>query len=67
LYSPGTTFASRAQAEAAIFRHYGWCNPRRIQAGLGGLSTYEYEAAHHSRHQHEPAPMIIQPQPVHPR
>ena len=46
LYWPGTTFATRAQAEAAIFRYIdGWYNPRRIQVGLGGLSPDEYEAA----------------------
>lgn len=68
LYWPGTTFATRSEAEAAIFRYIdGWYNPRRIQAGLGGLSPNEYEAAHHSRHQHKPAPIIIQPQPVHHR
>jgi putative transposase len=45
LYWPGTTFATRAQAEAAIFRYIdGWYNPRRIQAGLGGRSPDEYEA-----------------------
>jgi putative transposase len=45
LYWPDTTFATRAQAEAAIFRYIdGWYNPRRIQAGLGGLSPDEYEA-----------------------
>jgi putative transposase len=45
LHWPGTTFATRAQAEAAIFRYLdGWYNPRRIQAGLGGLSPDEYEA-----------------------
>ncbi len=27
--------------------HYGWYNPRRIQAGLGGLSPEEYEDAYH--------------------
>jgi hypothetical protein len=46
LYWPATSFATRAQAEAAIFRYIdGWYNPRRIQAGLGGLSPDEYEAA----------------------
>ncbi|CAM04222.1 IS3 family transposase [Saccharopolyspora erythraea NRRL 2338] len=39
LYWPGTTFATRAEADAAIFRYIdGWYNPRRIQQGLGGLS-----------------------------
>ena len=27
--------------------HYGWYNPRRIQAGLGGLSPDEYEETYH--------------------
>jgi transposase InsO family protein len=41
-----TTFATRADAQSALFRYIdGWYNPRRIQAGLGGLSPDEYEAA----------------------
>lgn len=32
-------FATRAEAEVALFRYIdGWYNPRRIQEGLGGLS-----------------------------
>ncbi len=38
VYWPGAVFATRAEAEAAIFRYVdGWYNPRRIQEGLGGL------------------------------
>jgi putative transposase len=44
VYWPGTTFATRAQAEHALLRYIdGWYNPRRIQEGLGGLSPDEYE------------------------
>jgi putative transposase len=68
MYWPGTSFATRAEAEAAIFRYVdGWYNPRRIQEGLEGLSPDEYEEAHYSRQEHQPAPIIIQPQPVHHR
>ena len=46
IYWPATTFATRAEAQAALFRYIdGWYNARRIQAGLGGLSPDEYEAA----------------------
>ena len=52
VYWPGTTFATRTEAEHALVRYIdGWYNPRRIQAGLGGLSPDEYEDAHH---QHTP-------------
>ena len=48
MYWPGTTFATRAEAEHALVRYIdGWYNPRRIQAGLGGLSPDEYEDAYH--------------------
>ena len=48
LYWPGTTFATRAEAEHALVRYIdGWYNPRRIQAGLGGLSPDEYEDQYH--------------------
>ena len=48
VYWPGTTFATRGEAEAALLRYIdGWYNPRRIQAGLGGLSPDEYEDAYH--------------------
>lgn len=68
MYWPGTSFTTRAEAEAAIFRYVdGWYNPRRIQEGLNGLSPDEYEEAHYSRQPHQPAPVIIQPQPVHHR
>ena len=54
LYWPGTTFATRAEAEHALVRYIdGWYNPRRIQAGLGGLSPDEYEDRYH-RQQHDP-------------
>ena len=54
LYWPGTTFATRAEAEHALLRYIdGWFNPRRIQAGLGGLSPEEYEDAYH-RAQRDP-------------
>jgi len=44
LYWPGTTFATRTQAEHAVVRYIdGWYNPRRIQAGLGGLPPDEYD------------------------
>lgn len=47
VYWPGTTFATRAEAEHALIRYIdGWYNPRRIQAGLDGLSPDEYEEAH---------------------
>ncbi|GLB87026.1 IS3 family transposase (plasmid) [Mycobacterium avium subsp. hominissuis] len=50
IYWPARTFATRAEAEAALFRYIdGWYNPRRIQAGLGGLSPDEYEAAWYAR------------------
>ena len=48
LYWPGTTFTTRAEAEHALLRYIdGWYNPRRIQAGLGGLSPDEYEETYH--------------------
>lgn len=50
IYWPARTFATRAEAEAALFRYIdGWYNPRRIQVGLGGLSPDEYEAAWYDR------------------
>ena len=55
LYWPGTTFTTRAEAEHALLRYIdGWYNPRRIQAGLGGLSPDEYEDRYH-RDLHHPA------------
>jgi putative transposase len=55
LYWPGTTFATRTEAEHALLRYVeGWYNPRRIQAGLGGLSPDEYEDRYH-RDLHHPA------------
>jgi putative transposase len=54
MYWPGTTFATRAEAEHTLIRYIdGWYNPRRIQAGLGGLSPEEYEDAYH-RAAHDP-------------
>jgi putative transposase len=48
LYWPGTTFVTRTEAEHALLRYVeGWYNPRRIQAGLGGLSPDEYEDRYH--------------------
>lgn len=59
VYWPNTTFATRAQAEAALVRYIdGWYNPRRIQQGLGGLSPDEYEEAHHRRQDHHDAASI---------
>lgn len=50
IYWPSKTFATRAEAEATLFRYIdGWYNPRRIQAGLGGLSPDEYEQVYHDR------------------
>jgi putative transposase len=54
LYWPGTTFATRTEAEHALVRYIdGWYNPRRIQAGLDGLSSDEYEDRYHCQ-QHDP-------------
>lgn len=65
VYWPGATFATRAEAEAAIFRYVdGWYNPRRIQEGLGGLSPDEYEEAYYTQQQDQPAPATIQPDPA---
>jgi putative transposase len=53
---PGTTFATRAEAEHALLRHIeGWYNPRRIQADLGLLSPGEYVKIYHRarRHRHD--------------
>ncbi|WP_425474127.1 IS3 family transposase [Saccharopolyspora dendranthemae] len=61
MYWPGTTFATRAEADAALFRYIdGWYNPRRIQHDLGGLSPDEHEQAHHTQHEAE----SIQPAPA---
>jgi len=54
VYWPQTTFATRVEAEHALVRYIdGWYNPRRIQAGLGGMSPNEYEDAYH-RAQRDP-------------
>ncbi|WP_342660106.1 Putative transposase InsK for insertion sequence element IS150 [Rhodococcus ruber] len=48
MYWTATTFATRSEAELALFRYIGgWYNSRRIQTGLGGLSPDEYERAYH--------------------
>jgi putative transposase len=67
IYWPATTFATRADAQAALFRYIdGWYNPRRIQQGLAGLSPDEYEAAWQARQlQHQPA--TLQPEGAYPR
>jgi putative transposase len=54
LYWPRTTFATRTEAQHALVRYIdGWYNPRRIQAGLDGLSPDEHEDRYH-RQQHDP-------------
>lgn len=61
VYWPGTTFTTRAEADAALFRYIdGWYNPRRIQHHLGGMSPDEYEQAHHTQHDAD----SIHPDPV---
>lgn len=51
IYWSAITFAARAEVEAALFRYIdGWYSPRRIQAGLGGLSPDEYEEAYYTEH-----------------
>jgi putative transposase len=55
IYWPGTTFATRPEAEHALIRYIdGWYNPRRIQAGLDGLSPDEYEDAYHRHTRPDP-------------
>ena len=67
IYWPATTFATRVEAQAALFRYIdGWYNPRRIQAGLSGLSPDEYEAAWQAR-QHQPHSATLQPETADPR
>jgi putative transposase len=62
-YWLGTTFATRAEAEAALLRYIdGWYNPRRIQQGLGGLSPDEYEEAYDIQ-QDQQELASIQPEP----
>src|SRR5215218_6547718 len=54
MYWPGTTFATRSEAEHALIRYIdGWYNPRRIQTGLGALSPEKHEDAYH-RAQRDP-------------
>jgi putative transposase len=62
IYWPANTFATRADAQSALFRYIdGWYNPRRIQAGLGGLSPDEYEAAWQAR-QSQPHSATLHPE-----
>jgi putative transposase len=62
IYWPGNTFATRAEADAAIFRYIdGWYNPRRIQEGLDGLSPDEYEEMWSIRRQTGPAMIPAEP------
>lgn len=68
IYWPATIFATRAEAQAALFRYIdGWYNPRRIQEGLDGLSPNEYEAAWHDAQRHHPQPATLQPEGADPR
>ena len=68
IYWPATTFATRAEAQAALFRYIdGWYNARRIQQGLSGLSPDEYETVWHARQQHQPQPATLQPEGADPR
>jgi putative transposase len=62
VYWPGASFATRAEAETALFRYIdGWYNPRRIQEGLGGLSPDEYEETYHRQQRDQPNPATLQP------
>lgn len=62
IYWPAIAFATRAEAESALFRYIDtWYNPRRIQAGLAGLSPDEYERTYHVRPELQEAD-IIQPE-----
>ena len=59
IYWPATTFAARAEAQAALFRYIdGWQKPRRIQQGLVGRSPDEFEAAWQAR-QRQPARLPV--------
>jgi len=58
------SWRTRDEAEAALFRYIdGWYNPHRIQAGLGGLSPDEYEAAHYTQQQ-DPTGSATLPEPA---
>jgi len=62
IYWPGNTFATRAEADSAIFRYIdGWYNPRRIQEGLDRLSPDEFEEAWGIRQQTGPATIHAEP------
>ncbi|MCW2627970.1 IS3 family transposase [Mycobacterium sp.] len=68
IYWSATTFATRAKAHAASFRYIdGWYNPRRIQAGLGGLSPDKYEAAWQASQPHQPDRATLQTEGAGPR
>ncbi len=67
IHWPATTFATKADAQAALFRYIdGWYDPRRIRAGLGGLSPDQYEASWHAKH-HHPQAATLQPETADPR
>jgi putative transposase len=62
IYWPAATFATRAEAQAALFCYIdGWYKPHRIQAGLDGLSPDEYEAACEAS-QSQPHSATLQPE-----
>jgi len=62
IYWPGNTFATRAEADSAIFRYIdGWYNPRRIQEGLDRLPPDEFEEAWGIRQQTGPATIHAEP------
>ncbi len=68
IYWPARTFATRAEAQHALFRYIdGWYNPRRIQAGLDGLSPDGYEAVWQTNQPHHPQPATLQPEGANPR
>ncbi|MCZ4590195.1 IS3 family transposase [Rhodococcus opacus] len=59
IYWPTPIFATRVEAESAGFRYIDtWYNPRRIQAGLAGLSPDEYELAYHDQPELQEADII---------
>jgi hypothetical protein len=61
-FSRASRTAQWCDAQAALFRYIdGWYNPRRIQAGLDGLSPDEYEAAWQAR-QSQPHSATLQPE-----
>ncbi|MEW1659707.1 MULTISPECIES: IS3 family transposase [unclassified Streptomyces] len=47
----GRTFATRAEANLALFEYIdGFYNPRRIQERLGFLGPIEFEEKHYTEH-----------------